>query len=372
MSPIGMVALASLGVLLWHGGYHSGGQWLLAAIAVGCVVAVRPRPDRRVLLDPLVAGLAIVAAANLVSLVWHGSGAAPALAAVAIVVITAWAWAAGPRLGRHLALAELAVGLACATAGIAGLLLHSRPLAERIAGIWRAGGTFEYPPALGLLVVCAIAAALALHAEGTLDRTAAVIACAILVAAGVATFDRAAGVELVIVAVLFAIRIPRVRAVVAWTAVVAALTAVVAIAVAGPSATALERHLRHGAVSSRQDAWRAAWDATKDRPWIGYGPGTRLPVKPVFGLATPPAEAHNAVLEQAVGAGVAAAAGVVIALLAMFVAGVRAIRSRDPVVLACGVAAVAVALSGLYDFTWSFAPLLLLGSLAAAACRERA
>src|SRR5262249_18438355 len=66
MSPIGMVVLASLGVLLWHGGYRSGGQWLLAAVAAGCILAVRPRPDRRVLLDPLVAGLAIIAAANLV------------------------------------------------------------------------------------------------------------------------------------------------------------------------------------------------------------------------------------------------------------------------------------------------------------------
>jgi hypothetical protein len=34
------------------------------------------------------------------------------------------------------------------------------------------------------------------------------------------------------------------------------------------------------------------------------------------------------------------------------------------------VAATAVAASGLYDFTWSFAPLLVLGALTALACRE--
>jgi hypothetical protein len=38
--------------------------------------------------------------------------------------------------------------------------------------------------------------------------------------------------------------------------------------------------------------------------------------------------------------------------------------------LSAGVAASAVALSGLYDFTWSFAPLLLLGAVSALACRE--
>ncbi len=361
-------------MLLWHGGYRSGGQMLLAGIAVACIVLVRPRPGLRVLLDPLVGGLALAAAANLASLAWHGHGWAPALAVVAVAVITAWGFAAGPRLAHHLVLAELGVGLACATAGLAGLLLHSRPLAERIDGIWRAGGTLEYPPALGLLAVCALAAALALHAEGTIDRTPAVVACAILVAAAVASFDRAAAVELVLVGILFAVRVPQVRAVIAWTAAVAAVTAAVALVIAGPSTKALERHLRHGPVSSRQDAWRAAWDATKDRPWLGYGPGTRLPVDQstivVLGSPPPPAEAHDAMLQQALGAGVAAAAGIAVALVAMLLRGAGALAARDPVRTACGVAAFVVALSGLYDFTWSFAPLLLLGSLAAAASRE--
>src|SRR5438132_665647 len=83
------------------------------------------------------------------------------------------------------------------------------------------------------------------RAEGTIDRTPAVIACAILVAAAVASFDRAAAVELVLVGILFAVRVPKVRAVIAWTAAVAAVTAAVALVIAGPSAKALERHLRH-------------------------------------------------------------------------------------------------------------------------------
>src|SRR5207249_3998672 len=123
-----------------------------------------------------------------------------------------------------------------------------------------------------------------------------------------------------------AVRVPQVRAVIAWTAVLAALTAAVALVIAGPSTNALERHLRHGPVSSRQDAWRAAWDATKDRPWLGYGPGTRLPVDEsttvVLGSPPPPpTEAHDAMLQQALGAGVAAAAGIAVALVAMLLRG---------------------------------------------------
>src|SRR3954467_4180843 len=88
-SPIGMVVAASLGVVLWHGGYRTGGQLLLAAVAAACVVAVRPRPGPRDLREPVVAGLALTAAANLLSLAWHGSGAAPAVAAVSVAVIAA-------------------------------------------------------------------------------------------------------------------------------------------------------------------------------------------------------------------------------------------------------------------------------------------
>ena len=366
------MSAASVGVALWHGGYRTGGQLLIAAAAVACVAVARPRPRIGALRDPLLGGLAAAAAANLASLAWNGSGTAPALAAVAVAVIALWASAAGPRLGQHVVMAEAGIGLACATAGVAGLLVHSRPLAERIDGIWRAGGTFEYPPALGLLAVCAVAAVLALRAEGTIDRAPAIVGCAVLAAAVVATFDRTAAIGLIAVAILFAVRIPSVRPVVGWTAAVAAVTAVVAIGVAGPSARALERHLRHGPLTSRQDAWRAAWDGARNRPALGYGPGTKLPVRPVIGTAAPPAEAHDAVLQQALDAGVVAALGTAVALIAMLLRGGAALASRDPVALACGVAAVAVALSGLYDFTWSFAPLVLLGSLAALGCRKQA
>ena len=66
---------------------------------------------------------------------------------------------------------------------------------------------------------------------------------------------------------------------------------------------------------------------------------------------------------------VLAALGTAVALLAMLWAGGMGLVSRHPRTLSFGVAATAVALSGLYDFTWSFPPLLLLGALAAVAAR---
>jgi hypothetical protein len=75
------------------------------------------------------------------------------------------------------------------------------------------------------------------------------------------------------------------------------------------------------------------------------------------------------VLEGAVESGALAAVGTAIALVAMLVAGVRALASRAPLRLSAGVGASAVALSGIYDITWSFAPLMLLGAVSAVACR---
>lgn len=373
-SPIVVVVAASLGVMLWHGGYRTPAQLLLAAIAAVAVVWLRPGPAR--LRSPIVLGLAVMSAANLASLLWHRDRAsiAPVLALLAVTAVAAIAAGAVEELRRRLALVVLCLGLVVATTGIAGLALQTPPLAERIAGVWRAQGTLEYSPALGLLCVCALAAALALHATGTLERSSTVVVCAILVGAVVATFDRVAAIEAALVLALFAVRAPAVRRTVAVTLAVAAACALVALAVSHPSRAALERHLRHGPISSRSAVWHAAWRAAKQRPALGYGPGRFTAAIYDTGpavLLEPAAQvsqAHDAVLEQAVEAGVVAAAGAALLLAAMLVIGAGALASPNPTTLAYGVTATAVALSGLYDFIWSFPPLLLLGALAAIAC----
>ena len=358
-----MVVIApAFGVALWHGGFTRGGRLAFAAIAIAGVAWFRPRP--RAVDVALVGGLTVAALANLASLAWHhgDSSAAVALAATALPLLVVLGAAARPALVRWLPMIVLALGLATATAGLAGLALRSLPLAERIAGVWRAGGTFEYPPALGLFCVCALAFALALHAAGRLDRLTAVVSGAVLTAAAVATFDRVSWLETAAVLALFAARVPALRRAIWPVVAAAAACALLALAVSHPSRAALERHLRHGAVSTRTDVWHAAWDAALKRPLLGYGPGV-APAADHVSLA------HDAVLEQAVEAGLIAAAGTALALLAMLVAGVPALSARDPGRIAFGVSATAVAVSGLYDFTWSFPPLVLLGALATMAAR---
>src|SRR6476646_1269552 len=361
-SPILVVIAPAFGVALWHGGFRHGGQLAFAAIAVAGVAWFRPRPQA---VDvALVGGLTAAALANLASLAWHqgDSSSAAALAATALPLLVVLGAAARPALVRWLPLIVLALGLATASAGLAGLALRSPPLAERIAGLWRAGGTFEYPPALGLVCVCALAFALALHAAGRIDRLTAVVSGAVLTAAAAATFDRVTWLETAAVLALFAVRVPALRRAIWPVVAAAAACALLALAVSHPSRAALERHLRHGAVSTRTDVWHAAWDAALKRPLLGYGPGV-APAADHVSLA------HDAVLEQAVEAGLIAAAGTALALLAMLVAGVPALSARDPGRIAFGVSATAVAVSGLYDFTWSFPPLVLLGALAALAAR---
>ena len=217
-----MVVIApAFGVALWHGGFTRGGQLAFAAIAFAGVAWFRPRPQA---VDvALVGGLAAVALANLASLAWNrgDSSTAAALAATALPLLVVLGAAARPALVRWLPLIVLALGLATATAGLAGLALRSPPLAERIAGVWRAGGTFEYPPALGLFCVCALAFALALHAAGRLDRLTAVVSGAVLTAAAVATFDRVTWLETAAVLAVFAVRVPALRRAI-WPVVAAA------------------------------------------------------------------------------------------------------------------------------------------------------
>jgi O-antigen ligase len=367
-----VVIAPALALMLWHGGFRAPAQVVFAAIAVLGLALFGGSLGRA----PLLVGLTLVAAANLASLAWHRdhSSIAPTLAALALPILVVVARPAGLRLLTELPLTIALLGATVATAGLGGLALKVPPLAERIAGVWRAQGTLEYPPALGLVCVCALAATLALHATGALDRTGTALVAAILAAAAIATFDRVAWIETLAVVALFAARVPQLRRTAGLAVGIAAAIGLIALAVAHPSRAALERHLRHGPISSRSDVWQASWDAFRDRPLLGYGPGQfrKIYDTPTF-LSTGTGRiglAHDAVLEQGVEAGAVAAAGTALALLAMLAAGASALRSRDPVRLAAGVAAVAVALSGLYDITWSFAPLLLLGAVSAVACRE--
>lgn len=356
---LGRVVLAvAVGLAWWHGGYYAQARWAFAAAGLAALPAARLRGALR---DPVAAGLAVAAVANVAAAMRAGSGGAAAAAACALPVVYLVSRDAESRWAASLV---AAVVTATAAAGLASLALQRTPMAERIGGIWRAGGTFEYPPALALACVCGLACVAGLAASGAIGRPAAVVSGGVMVAALALTYDRAGAVAALAAGVVLVMRARAGRRAAAVVAVAVAASAV-ALLLARPPLHALAVHLRHGTISSRSDAWSDAVRAFRHRPLLGYGPGgfarsyTSFPADP-----TRVGRAHDAVLDQAVEAGVLAAAGMAVALVAGAVRGLRGLRGRDPLAGAWAVVALCATASALYDFTWSYPPLAAIGVVA--------
>lgn len=137
-----------------------------ALLALAAAAVHDPGTARRALRTPLVVVLLVLGAFGALSAAWTVGTAADALrwglvtagfgaVAVATAVIARDA-------GRHGAIAALlafaAVGIAIA--GLVAAARTSTPLAHREAGLWRPASTFQYSPALALLVVGALPALL--------------------------------------------------------------------------------------------------------------------------------------------------------------------------------------------------------------------
>ena len=360
------VVAAALAAGLLRGGFFATGQLAFAAAAgLGIVVLVlhRGRGWGRLAADPVLAGLVVLALANAAAAVAAGRSdtVAPALAACGFPVI--YGLARLPGRSPAPAAAVVAVSSIAAVAGITALLLHAGPDAERIAGVWRAGGTYEYPPALALACVCGLACVLALAAEGAIERGTALLVAGLLCAAIALTYDRAGAVMAVGVLVLFG-RLAGRRRLVA-TALLAAAVAGVAVAVAArPDVARLEQHLRHDPIASRADTWSDAWRAVRRRPVVGSGPGGYPRIYRGSADPTRTARAHDTVLEQAVEGGLVAGLAAALVVVAGLVRALPRLTSRDPTMLAWACVATAVLASGLYDFTWSFPPLAAMGLVA--------
>src|SRR5262249_56899420 len=135
-SRIGVFIAPALGLMLWHGGFRSPAQVAMAAIAaLGLVLS---GADLRPTL--MNAGLAVAAGGAVASLAWHRdrSSVAPVLAAIAVPCLVVMAAKTRGRLPRELPLVVALLGATVATTGLAGVALRIEPLAERIAGVWRA------------------------------------------------------------------------------------------------------------------------------------------------------------------------------------------------------------------------------------------
>jgi O-antigen ligase len=364
-----VVVAAALAAGLVRGGFFTFGQYLFAGVAgVGVVLLAAGRPCAYrawVSTDLVFAGLLLTALANAASAVQAGrtDAVAPTVAVCALPVVYALARLAPPSAAP--AATVVAVSSASACAGVLALVFKTGPDAERIDGIWRAGGTYEYPPALALACVCALACLLGLTAIGAVHRRTGFILAGMLCFAITLTYDRAGAVMGVVVLALFARLLPRGR--ILLTVIAAAAVAITAVALlARPSLDQLERHLTHAPLASRSDPWSDAWRAIQRRPAFGYGPGgfPRIYIGTADRSRT--ARAHNTVLQETVEAGIAGGLGATLAILAGLIRALPRLRSRDPTALAWACVATAIIVSGLYDFTWSFPPLVAIGLVALA------
>src|SRR4051812_45897624 len=185
MIRAGIAALVPVAIaVLAEGGYSAGAR---VAFGVAGVCAGTVALRRGAWRDRLVVVLLGLAAVGGLSALWTlgpvdrtlrwalvcagYAGVVAAAAAVARrprgVELLAGGGAAGAAGGRRRGGVEVRAGAGAAmaiAAGLAGLIaaaLHEPPFAERLEGVWRPGGPFEYPPALALLEVSALPVLLA-------------------------------------------------------------------------------------------------------------------------------------------------------------------------------------------------------------------
>ena len=158
------VSAAVAATVLDDGGFSAGSQTVLILLsAVALLIAVLFDPDQVTAIARQLPVLVLVAlgALAVVSATWTIGPASESLRdGLVIFAYAALAVAAGALTAR-VGPVPIAIGLAAlagveAAIGLSAAALHSLPNAERIGGSWRPGGTFQYPPALGLLQVAAL------------------------------------------------------------------------------------------------------------------------------------------------------------------------------------------------------------------------
>ena len=158
------VGAAVAATVLDDGGFSAGSQTVLILLsAVALLIAVLFDPDQVTAVARQLPVLVLVAlgALAVLSAAWTIGSASESLRdGLVILAYAALAVAAGALTAR-VGPVPIAIGLAAlagveAAIGLGAAALHSLPDAERIGGSWRPGGTFQYPPTLGLLQVAAL------------------------------------------------------------------------------------------------------------------------------------------------------------------------------------------------------------------------
>lgn len=168
--------------MLDHGGFSTTARVLfagLSALAAAAAVWAGGRPAARAALHPFAAVLIVLAGLGALSSIWTAglpeSALEWALLPAGYGLLAAAVIAAAAADSRPVIATVLATICGCAfVSGVVGLIgaaTFSEPRAFLLNDVWRPAGTLEYPPALVLLEVCALAPLLrALCGEGVRAR----------------------------------------------------------------------------------------------------------------------------------------------------------------------------------------------------------
>jgi O-antigen ligase len=396
-AAVGVGLAAVVGVTTFDdGGFDRGSQALFAALA-GAALLGAFTLDAGALLDAartrVALALGCLAALSAASALWTLDGGLAALRAGLLVGGYAAVFLTAAVLARHLdpwwfAGAITALALIQAVVGLHAVLSHSLPEAERIDGVWRPGGSFQYPPALALLQLGALPTLCSLIARPSLLISAAAGGGAVL--AGMTLGLAGNRLALAMAAVLLIAMIARRgsgergRRAPAMAAALVLLGALVAPALLGTPATnsgahtvrraatggagrrlhtpaSRPRDLLHG----RGREWEAALETFSEHPLLGAGAGAYFTASARHQGPAPTLYAHDLALELAAELGVAG----LLLFLALYgslaVIVVRAVDGQAFWLLAP--ITVAFLVSNMLDWTWHLAGLGAVWAAAAGA-----
>ena len=382
--------------MLEGGGFDASSQSVFVALAGVALLAAMGLDSQmvvRAVRSPLALTLTALAILSVASAAWTVAEPTEALRSGLVIGGYAAVFVAATTLARRTGPWPFAVAIAilALVEGIIGLnavATHTLPDAERIAGAWRPGGTFEYPPALAILQVGALPVLCGLL--GRRSRLLAVGAGAALTLAGAVLALSQSRLAIALAAVLLATLVLRRRARrPARMAVVATIALVVAGALlaptilgahAGPAArgrgvaaapTASRRLAArpgHGITRNsdwlhgRGHEWGAALQTWLDRPLLGAGAGAYYTASAPHQGSASSRYAHDLPLELAAELGIL---GLLLSI-ALYASTAWSISRalHTPALWLLAPMAIAFLASNLLDWTWHLAG---LGALWAAA-----
>jgi O-antigen ligase len=261
----GVALAAAVGVTALDGGGFSAPSQALFVVLAGIALLAAVNLDGQAIVvalrSPLGLTLVALSLLSVASAVWTVDGRQEALrwglAMGGYAAVYASAAALARRAGRIPFAAAIAIlALIEALLGLDAVAMRALPEAERIAGHWRPGGTFEYPPALALLQVGALPVLCALLSSRSGLLAGAAGAAAVLAGAVLGlSQSRLAGALAIVLLLALLLRPPARRD--ARPAALASAALVAAGALLGPAFL----HSAPGAAHGRGMAGMAAFAA---------------------------------------------------------------------------------------------------------------